>query len=93
MTTAPSQSARLEFRVSSELKALIEQAAAVSGLSLTSFAAATLSKAAEELIQQTRERTLSARDSRTFLEMLDDDAEPNNALKQAAARYKGARHR
>ena len=47
-----------------------------------------LVKAADEVIQGETARTLSARDSQTFLNMLSSDAAPNAALKAAAKRYK-----
>lgn len=87
------QSARLDFRVSPEHKSLIERAAGVQGQTVSNFAISALLKAAEETIQQATHRTLSARDSRLFLAMLDSDAPPNAALRRAAKRYKERRGR
>ncbi|MGQ0629192.1 MAG: type II toxin-antitoxin system TacA family antitoxin [Phycisphaerales bacterium] len=87
------QSARLDFRVSPEHKSLIERAARVQGQTVSSFAIATLLKAAEETIQSETSRTLSARDSLAFLAMLTAPAGPNAALKAAAKRYKARRGR
>jgi uncharacterized protein (DUF1778 family) len=87
------QSARLDFRVSPEHKALIERAASLRGQTVSSFAIGELLKAAEEAIQSETTRTLSARDSQIFLAMLDDPGEPNAALKAAAERYKKRRGR
>ena len=84
---------RLDFRISEEHKSLIERAASVQGQTVSSFAIATLIRAAEETIQRATVRTLSARDSRTFLKMLESDAAPNAALKAAAKRYKARRAR
>lgn len=86
-------SSRLDFRVSPEHKSLIERAAGVQGQTVSNFAISTLLKAAEETIQKATVRTLSARDSRVFLAMLDADAQPNAALKVAAKRYKARRGR
>lgn len=83
-----SQSARLDFRIAPEHKALIERAANVEGQTVSNFAIATLVRAAQEAIQRGSLTTLSARDSETFLRMLDSDAGPNAALKSAAKRYK-----
>ena len=88
-----SPSARLDFRVSPEHKSLIERAASARGQTISSFAIATLLKASEEAIQSERARTLSARDARTFLAMLDAPGKPNAALKAAAKNYKGRRGR
>ncbi len=92
MTSFPrSQNARLDFRVKPEHKSLIERAASVEGQTVTDFALATLVKAAHETIQRATLTTLSARDSKIFLQMLDSDAPPNAALKAAARRYKKSR--
>lgn len=82
------QSERLDFRISSTQKSFIERAASIQGQTLTSFASDVLLKAADEIIQKETVRTLSARDSQTFLALLSSDAEPNAALKAAAKRYK-----
>ena len=82
---------RLDFRISPEHKSLIERAATAEGQTVSSFAIASLIKAAEEAIQRASVRTLSTRDSRTFLKMLDSDSQPNAALKAAAKRYKARR--
>ena len=87
------QSERLDFRLSPEHKALIERAASVQGQTVSSFANAVLVKAADEIIQSESVRVLSARDSKLFLAMLSSAAEPNSALKSAAARYKSRRGR
>jgi len=92
-TLPPSPSARLDFRVSPEHKALIERAASAQGQTVSSFAIATLLKAAAEAIQSETARTLSARASLRFLAMLEAPGAPNAALKAAAKRYKAARGR
>lgn len=88
-----SASARLDFRVSPEHKSLIERAASAQGQTVSNFAIAALLKASEEAIQAETMRTLSARDARNFLAMLDAPREPNGALKAAAKGYKGRRGR
>lgn len=86
-----SQSARLDFRVKPEHKSLIERAASVAGQTVTDFAVATLVKAAHETMERATSMTLSARDSKIFLRMVEADAAPNAALKAAARRYKKRR--
>ncbi len=87
------QSARLDFRLSPEHKSLIEQAAKTTGQTVSSFAVAALLKASEEAIRSETTLRLTARDARLFLDLLDDPAEPNEALKAAADRYKAERGR
>lgn len=87
------QSARLDFRLSPEHKSLIEQAAKAMGQTVSSFAVAALLKASEEAIRSETTLRLTARDAQLFLDLLDDPAEPNEALKAAADRYKAERGR
>ncbi len=94
MSALPNRSGnRLDFRVSTEHKRLIERAAVAEGQTVSSFAIASLLQAAEAALQRASVRTLSARDSRAFLKMLDSDAEPNAALRAAAKHYKARRGR
>lgn len=79
---------RMDFRVSVESKAIIEQAASLSGQTVSDFAVSTLIKSAQEVISQHRQTKLSERDFKIFLEMLESDGEPNEALKKAAENYK-----
>ena len=82
------QTARLNFRLPAEIKERIEDAALVSGLTVTDFAINALANSADEVLEKQAHRKLSKRDSEIFLAMLDDDSEPNEALKKAAAEYK-----
>ena len=91
MSALPNQPTRIDFRLKSEHKALIERAASAHGQTVTQFAIATLVKAAHESIQQASLTELSIRDRDVFLEMLDSNAEPNAALKKAAKRYRSQR--
>lgn len=88
-TTSENNDARLNFRLPSNLKELIEQAATELGQSVTEFAVSSLVRDAREVIQQSQQTRLTNRDRRIFLAMLDDvDARPNAALKAAARKYK-----
>lgn len=88
-----SPSARLDFRLLPEHKALIERAASAQGQTVSSFAVSALLRASEDAIRSETARTLSDRDARIFLDMLSAPSEPNTALKEAAKRYKGLRGR
>jgi len=89
--TSPTNDARLDFRLRSEVKAKIEEAAATSGQSVSDFAVSTLLRAADEILERQRMIRLSDRDFHQFMALIDSDAEPNEALQQAAARYKQRR--
>ncbi len=85
------RTSRLDFRLDPDHKALIERAADLEGQTVSNFAMAALIRSAQETIQRASLTTLSARDSKRFLKMLDDEAAPNAALKAAAKRYKASR--
>ena len=89
MPTANAKEARLNFRLSNDLKEVIEEAATAMGQSVSDYAIATLVKSSQTVLQQSQTTVLSNRDRKTFMTMLDDsDAKPNRALTEAAKRYK-----
>ena len=83
--------ARLDFRLNRQVKEVIEQAAAVSGQSVSDFAVSALYRTAKEVLEREQTARLSNRDRDVFIAMLDSDAKPNDALKRAAKRYKSRR--
>lgn len=88
MTTAKSD-ARINFRLSSELKRTIEDAAAEMGQSVSDFAISTLVQAARQILHDQQATRLSQRDRQVFAAMLDDpSSNPSDALMKAARRYK-----
>jgi len=81
--------ARINVRLSSDLKQTIERAAAVLGQTVSDFTISTVVREARHVIQETQLTRLSDRDRDTFLAALDDaDGKPNAALRAAARRYK-----
>jgi uncharacterized protein (DUF1778 family) len=88
MSTSSSD-ARLEFRLSTELKQIIEKAAALSGQTVSDFAIAVLAQSAGAIVQSHEHSVLSQADREAFIELLKrTDARPNKALSAAARRYK-----
>ena len=89
MSATAKNDARLNFRLPSHLKQTIEQAAALTGQTLSDFAVSTLVRSARSVIEEHDRTVLSNRDRDRFLSLLDDaDASPNEALLGAARRYK-----
>ena len=80
--------ARLEARVSSEQKQLFERAADLQGRSLTEFVVRSTQEAAQEAIREHELMSLTARDTKAFVDALMKPPAPGKRLKQAAARYK-----
>jgi uncharacterized protein (DUF1778 family) len=79
--------ARLNFRLPSDLKEVIEEAAASLGQSVSDFAVSTLVRQARSVIEQRNVTRLS--DRARFMALLNDaEARPNAALVKAARRYK-----
>ncbi|MCY0898053.1 MAG: DUF1778 domain-containing protein [Firmicutes bacterium] len=86
--TPPSRKdARLEIRVPVEVKAILDEAAALSGVSTSAFVLATSMPHARELVQQAHSAQLSPKESRAFVDQLLNPPAPNPALRTAAARY------
>lgn len=88
MATLEQTISRLNFRLPLELKEKIEEAAIISGLTVTDFAINALVNSAENVLEKQQNRVLSNRDRDIFLKMLESDAEPNEELKKLAAEYK-----
>ena len=89
MSTAANSDARLNFRLSSELKETIEEAAALTGQTVSDFAISALLVNARRVIQEHDQTVLSNRDRDAFIALLDDKRDrPNKALAAAARRYK-----
>lgn len=81
--------ARINVRLSSDLKQLVEEAAVALGQTVSDFTVSTLVREARQVIQDAQFTRLSNRDRDIFLAALDSsDAKPNDALKAAARRYK-----
>lgn len=81
--------ARLNFRLASELKKTIEDAAAQTGQSISDFAISTLVQASRRILHEQQVTRLSERDRQLFSEMLEDDStKPTAALIKAAKQYK-----
>ncbi len=84
--------ARLNFRLPSELKQIIEQAAAHTGQTVSDYAVSTLVENARRVIDEHDRTVLSRRDRAVFIKLLDDEtAKPNQALAAAARKYKRQR--
>ncbi|MDY6781117.1 MAG: DUF1778 domain-containing protein [Cyanobacteriota bacterium] len=86
--THPKQMARLEARVTPELKALLHKAADIEGRTLTDFIIASVRAEANRVIEQHQTLKLSLEDSQAFIDALLSPPQPNEALSAAASKYK-----
>ena len=78
---------RIELRVNRRQKALIEEAASLNGMSLSSYMLEKALKSARNEIQEAEIIRLSDRDRDAFLKALDGANRPNSTLKRAAKRF------
>jgi uncharacterized protein (DUF1778 family) len=72
---------RIEFRVSSEMKTLIQQAASLQGVSTSDFLAATAYREAKKTIDEHEVIRLSREESERFVDLLLNPPAPNEALR------------
>lgn len=80
------KSDRLELRLTAEQKRTIEQAATISGRSVTDFSVPVLIDQANEVIRRERELRMSSDAWRAFAEILDRPAKPIAELAQLLRR-------
>jgi uncharacterized protein (DUF1778 family) len=89
MTTKSISDARLNFRLPADLKQAVEEAAALTGQTVSDYAVSVLVQNARALIQQHENTVLTNRDRDAFIRLLDEaEARPNEALLAAAKDYK-----
>lgn len=81
---------RLEARVSQGLKQKIERAAAIKGLTLSSFVVRSMEQVAADVIREHEHRELSETAQHAFFEALMNPPEPNDKMIAAAKRYKSS---
>jgi uncharacterized protein (DUF1778 family) len=79
---------RVDIRIATEDKELIETAAALNGQTVSSFIKSVAMKEARALIEQATRTQLSLRDQQRFVEVITGAAEPTSNLKEAAARHR-----
>lgn len=82
------KSGRLAMRVDEASKALLEEAAALEGLSVTAFVLRHATLAARDVVDQYSRLQLSHRDWDHFLDLLDNPPEPADSLRRAAKRHR-----
>ena len=87
LTTKTKRNERLDFRLSSENKRLIEQAASLSEQTVSDFVLSVTLPIAKEKLAESHVTKLSKRDRDLFLALLEDDSEPNEVLQRGAKKY------
>lgn len=82
-----SKDERIQARVSSTQRELLQRAADLEGRSLSDFVIESAQRHAEEVIREHEVIRLSPRDSRVFIEALLNPPAPNARMRALAARY------
>ncbi|MBI5720371.1 MAG: DUF1778 domain-containing protein [Burkholderiales bacterium] len=82
------RAARLEARMTTQQKALLQHAAALSGRTLSEFVVASAEEAAAKVIQEHETIQLSRAEQIAFVTALLKPRAPNARLRKAAAKYR-----
>jgi uncharacterized protein (DUF1778 family) len=82
----PKKRERLETRLTSEQKALVQLAAAIEGRSVSDFMVTSAAQRAEEVIRSRQVLQLTMQDSLFFAQTVMNPAPPSETLRQAAHR-------
>jgi len=85
---SPAKERRIDLRIQPEAKEIIQKAADLLGMSLSSFLVYTGLKAARTELASVNETRLSDRDRDLFLRHLDSPPAPTAALKTAMNRFR-----
>ena len=87
-THEKARAARLEARVTTGQKALLQHAAALSGRTLSQFVVASAEEAATKLIQERESINLTRKEQVAFVNALLSPPAPSARLRSAAAKYR-----
>jgi len=85
---AKTRAARLEARMTTDQKALLQQAATLSGRTLSEFVLASAQEAAAKVIEQHETIRLTRNEQVAFVTALLKPRAPNARLRRAAAKYR-----
>lgn len=83
-TSMTTRSERIELRATPEEKSLLARAAAYERLDLTSFVMRSVLPAAEKIVRRAERISLSERDTKRVLDLLEDPPKPTEKLLRAA---------
>jgi uncharacterized protein (DUF1778 family) len=86
MASTP-RNARLGVRLPKDSKRLVEQAAGLLGVSVSSFTVSTIVREAEAVVERFEILPLSRRDRERFLAALENPPGPHEKLRTAAERH------
>ena len=79
------ESARINFRTSAELKTLIERAASITGATVSSFISQTMYETSSRIVLETDTLMLSQEAFEAFVSVCENSPEPTEALRKLMA--------
>lgn len=79
------ESARINFRTSAELKTLIERAASITGATVSSFISQTMYETSSRIVLETDTLMLSQEAFEAFVGVCENPPEPTEALRKLMA--------
>lgn len=85
------KNSRLDLRLSSDIKDLLQKAASVAGLDVSSFTLFAAIEKADEVLARHHSRILSDRDRDRLFDILEEE-QPNPKLLMAIQQYKALHH-
>ena len=85
---AAGKAERLEARITSAQKEILQRAAEIEGRSLTDFVVSSAQATAKRVIQEHEILVLSSKDREVFVNALLNPPAPNAKLRRAVRRYK-----
>jgi uncharacterized protein (DUF1778 family) len=88
MATSPNRAARLEARITPEVRRQLKRAAELQGRSLSDFVVSAAVEEAQRTIERTHVILLSIDDHDRLMEALRNPPPPNAALREAFARHR-----
>lgn len=83
-TSIATRSDRIELRATPEEKSLLARAAAYERLDLTSFVMRSVLPTAEKIVRRAERISLSERDTKRVIDLLEDPPKPTEKLLKAA---------
>ncbi len=86
-TSRKRKNARLDLRLPTDTKELLQKAATLAGLDLTAFTLSAAIEKADEVLARHNTRLLSDKERDRFLDILENE-EPNEKLLNSVAQYK-----
>lgn len=86
MSTTASVSSRLEARISTELRAMLQRAAELQGRTMTDFVVTAVQEAAQRAIEQAEVVRLTLENQQAFADALLSPPKPSPAMRRAFSR-------